>query len=54
MTPASSVSGFYFNHPEAKYFRVGQIDEDQVKDYAVRKDMELSKGQRLAESILSR
>ena len=54
MTPASSVSGFYFNHPEADYFRVGQIDEDQVKDYALRKDMELSKARDWLESILSR
>ena len=40
MTPTSSVSGLYFAHPEAKYFRVGQILEDQVADYAVRKGME--------------
>ena len=54
MTPASSVSGFYFNHPEAKYFRVGQIDEDQIIDYAKRKDMELEKCKSWLESILSR
>ena len=34
MDPASSVSGFYFAHPEAKYFGVGTIDRDQVDDYA--------------------
>lgn len=39
MNPPSSVSGFYFNHPEAKYFNVGSIGEDQVKDYAKRKNM---------------
>lgn len=39
MNPPSSVSGFYFAHPEAKYFHVGQIDGDQVEDYAKRKDM---------------
>lgn len=39
MTPASSVSGFYFSHPESKYFRVGKIGEDQVTDYAKRKNM---------------
>ncbi|MBX7231492.1 MAG: methionine synthase [Bdellovibrionales bacterium] len=37
MTPASSVSGFYFFHPQAKYFMVGSIFEDQIKDYAQRK-----------------
>jgi 5-methyltetrahydrofolate--homocysteine methyltransferase len=39
MDPASSVSGFYFAHPEAKYFGVGMIDRDQVDDYAERKGM---------------
>jgi 5-methyltetrahydrofolate--homocysteine methyltransferase len=39
MDPASSVSGFYFAHPEAKYFGVGTIDRDQVDDYALRKGM---------------
>jgi len=37
MNPASSVSGFYFGHPEAKYFGVGQIGRDQVEDYSNRK-----------------
>jgi 5-methyltetrahydrofolate--homocysteine methyltransferase len=37
MHPASSVSGFYFAHPEAKYFGVGQIGRDQVTDYATRR-----------------
>lgn len=37
MYPASSVSGFYFSHPESRYFRVGNIGEDQVIDYAQRK-----------------
>ena len=41
MTPASSVSGFYFAHPEAKYFRVGEIQQDQLQDYAKRKGMDL-------------
>ena len=39
MHPASSVSGFYFAHPEAKYFGVGMIGRDQVEDYASRKGM---------------
>jgi len=36
MKPASSVSGFYFNHPESKYFAVGKLAHDQVEDYAAR------------------
>jgi 5-methyltetrahydrofolate--homocysteine methyltransferase len=37
MTPASSVSGFYFSHPEARYFAVGKIGRDQIEDLAQRK-----------------
>ncbi len=36
MYPASSVSGFYCNHPDSKYFAVGKLGQDQVKDYATR------------------
>ncbi|MCB1728265.1 MAG: methionine synthase, partial [Gammaproteobacteria bacterium] len=39
MLPAASVSGFYFAHPESRYFAVGRIDRDQVEDYARRKGM---------------
>ena len=39
MYPASSVSGFYFSHPDAKYFGLGKIGKDQVEDYAKRKQM---------------
>ncbi len=39
MYPASSVSGFYFSHPEAKYFGLGKIGKDQVQDYATRKQI---------------
>jgi len=41
MLPASSVSGFYFSHPQSKYFGIGKIGEDQVMDYAQRKKMDL-------------
>ena len=41
MLPASSVSGLYFAHPEAKYFAVGKIGKDQVADYARRKNMDI-------------
>ncbi len=37
MVPASSVSGWYFSHPGAKYFAVGKIGRDQVQDYAARR-----------------
>jgi 5-methyltetrahydrofolate--homocysteine methyltransferase len=46
MMPASSVSGFYFWHPEAEYFGVGRIDKDQVEDYARRKGMDLLTAER--------
>ncbi|MGO9708435.1 MAG: methionine synthase [Polyangiaceae bacterium] len=41
MTPAASVSGLYFGHPEARYFNVGRIDRDQVEEYAKRRGLEL-------------
>jgi len=41
MYPAASVSGLYFSHPQSKYFAVGKISEDQVKDYATRKERDL-------------
>ena len=37
MTPAAAVSGWYFSHPEARYFGIGRLDRDQVADYARRK-----------------
>ena len=39
MTPAASVSGFYFAHPQARYFGLGRISKDQIEDYAKRKNM---------------
>ncbi|MFK7862896.1 MAG: methionine synthase [Pseudohongiellaceae bacterium] len=47
MTPAASVSGFYFSHPEIKYFPVGKITEDQVADLAQRKGASLEKMSKL-------
>ena len=46
MMPASSVSGWYFSHPESKYFGLGKIEKDQVEDYAERKGMELKQVER--------
>ncbi len=39
MYPAAAVSGFYFSHPDSKYFGLGKIEKDQVEDYARRKGM---------------
>ncbi|MEM6302118.1 MAG: vitamin B12 dependent-methionine synthase activation domain-containing protein, partial [Pseudomonadota bacterium] len=39
MSPAASVSGWYFSHPEARYFGVGKIGEDQLESLAARKQM---------------
>ena len=46
MLPASSVSGYYFSHPEAKYFAVGRLGRDQVEEYARRKGMSLAEAER--------
>jgi 5-methyltetrahydrofolate--homocysteine methyltransferase len=46
MLPAASVSGIYFSHPEARYFAVGKIDQDQLEDYAKRKGMKLEEARR--------
>ena len=46
MTPASSVSGWYFNHPDSKYFGVGKIARDQITEYAQRKAMTLADAER--------
>lgn len=42
MLPASSVSGFYFSHPDSHYFGIGKIGNDQVNDYAQRKQMDVT------------
>ena len=46
MYPAASVSGWYFSHPSAKYFGLGKITGDQVKDYAKRKGMSREEAER--------
>ena len=46
MTPAASVSGYYFSHPEARYFGVGRIGKDQVKDYAKRRGIALEEAEK--------
>ena len=46
MWPAASVSGYYFAHPQARYFGLGKIKEDQLVDYAERKSIELEEARR--------
>jgi 5-methyltetrahydrofolate--homocysteine methyltransferase len=46
MLPASSVSGFYFSHPQSSYFAVGRVGTDQVEDYARRKGAGLEETER--------
>ncbi len=46
MTPAASVSGLYFAHPEARYFTVGRVGPDQAADYAARKGMPVAEVKR--------
>jgi 5-methyltetrahydrofolate--homocysteine methyltransferase len=53
MYPAASVSGWYFAHPEAKYFGLGQIGKDQVEDYARRKGMTTAEAERWLAPVLN-
>jgi 5-methyltetrahydrofolate--homocysteine methyltransferase len=53
MNPAASVSGWYFSHPESKYFTIGQISKDQVEDYAKRKGMTSKEVEKWLASILN-
>ncbi len=52
MLPAASVSGYYFAHPESRYFGVGRIGKDQVADYARRKGMSITEAERWLAPIL--
>lgn len=53
MTPAASVSGFYMAHPEATYFNVGKIGDDQLKDWAARNAVDEKQAQRSLAPLLS-
>lgn len=46
MWPASTVSGYYFAHPESKYFGLGKIKEDQVADYAKRRGISVKEAEK--------
>ena len=52
MTPAASVSGFYLAHPEATYFNVGRIGEDQLADWAARERLALDEARRALAPVL--
>jgi 5-methyltetrahydrofolate--homocysteine methyltransferase len=54
MYPAASVSGWYFSHPEARYFAVGPIGTDQLEDYARRKGIPVPEARRWLAPNLAR
>ena len=53
MTPAASVSGFYLAHPEATYFNVGRIGEDQLQDWAARQAVDAQLARRWLAPVLN-
>ncbi len=53
MSPAASVSGLYFSHPNAKYFNVGRLGRDQVESYAKRKGVAIEEVERWLGSNLA-
>ena len=53
MWPGSSVSGFYYAHPESRYFGVGKIERDQVADYARRKGWDMATAERWLAPLLN-
>lgn len=53
MHPAASVSGWYFSHPESRYFGLGKISKDQVEDYAARKNMSVEEAERWLAPVLN-
>ena len=53
MWPAASVSGYYLAHPQARYFGLGKISEDQLKDYAKRKNINLEEARKWLRPNLS-
>jgi 5-methyltetrahydrofolate--homocysteine methyltransferase len=53
MWPGSSVSGFYYAHPQSRYFGVGKIERDQVEDYARRKGWDLATAERWLAPLLN-
>jgi 5-methyltetrahydrofolate--homocysteine methyltransferase len=52
MYPTAAVSGFYFSHPDARYFSVGKIDRDQLESYAARKGISVAEAEKWLAPIL--
>jgi 5-methyltetrahydrofolate--homocysteine methyltransferase len=52
MYPTAAVSGFYFSHPDARYFSVGKIDREQLESYAARKGMTVAEAEKWLSPIL--
>ena len=52
MTPGASVSGFYYSHPESRYFGVGRLGRDQVEDYARRLGCTVAEAEKWLASVL--
>ena len=52
MLPAASVSGWYFSHPDARYFNAGTIGRDQVQSLAERKGLTLAAMERWLQPVL--
>jgi 5-methyltetrahydrofolate--homocysteine methyltransferase len=53
MLPAASVSGWYFAHPNSKYFGLGKINRDQVENYALRKGIKVEEAERWLGPVLA-
>ncbi len=53
MYPAAAVSGWYFSHPDSKYFGLGEISKDQVEDYAKRKNMSIEEAEHWLAPVLN-
>ena len=53
MSPAASVSGWYYSHPEARYFSIGRIGEDQVADYTKRTGIDIETARRWLKPLLT-
>ena len=52
MFPASYVSGYYFSNPDSRYFGLGKIDNDQLEDYAKRRNISIDKAKKWLNPIL--
>jgi 5-methyltetrahydrofolate--homocysteine methyltransferase len=53
MLPAAATSGYYFAHPESKYFSVGKVTREQVEDYAARKGITLPQAEKSLQTVLA-